>query len=147
MDIDFQDRIDEYLLHGNNMSEEAKAQFEKEIEEDAEKREQYEFTKRVKQAMESRGEKLKAMAAFEKGMNRHHGKRIWMWVSGMAAALIVGFFAVSPLFVVNDYDGNIRGTENDVFVSPAPTDSIGNNATDSLHNDSTPTDSTARQHE
>ena len=147
MDIDFQDRIDEYLLHGNNMSEEAKAQFEKEIEEDAEKREQYEFTKRVKQAMESRGEKLKAMAAFEKGMKHHHAKRIWVWVSGMAAALIVGFFAVSPLFIVNDDDGSIRGTENDVFESPASTDSIHNNTTDSLRNDSMPTDSTARQHE
>lgn len=61
----FQDRIDEYLLHGETMSEEDKAQFlkeiEKEIEEDEEKRELYEFTKNVKQAMISRGEKLKAM--------------------------------------------------------------------------------------
>ena len=31
MDNNFQDRIDEYLLHGNKMSEEAKAQFLKEI--------------------------------------------------------------------------------------------------------------------
>lgn len=38
MDNNFQDRIDEYLLHGDNMSEEAKAQFLKEIEEDADKR-------------------------------------------------------------------------------------------------------------
>ena len=30
----FQDRIDEYLLHEDSMSEEAKAQFLKEIEED-----------------------------------------------------------------------------------------------------------------
>ena len=47
----FQDRIDEYLLHGDTMSEEDKAQFLKEIEEDAEKRELYECTKNVKQAM------------------------------------------------------------------------------------------------
>ena len=52
MDNNFQDRIDEYLLHGDAMSEEAKAQFLKEIEEDAEKKEQYEFTKSVKQAVE-----------------------------------------------------------------------------------------------
>ena len=32
MDNNFQDRIDEYLLHGDNMSEEAKAQLLKEIE-------------------------------------------------------------------------------------------------------------------
>ena len=36
----FQDRIDEYLLHSDTMSEEDKAQFLKEIEEDAEKKEQ-----------------------------------------------------------------------------------------------------------
>lgn len=41
MDNNFQDRIDEYLLHGDAMLEEAKAQFLKEIEEDAEKKEQY----------------------------------------------------------------------------------------------------------
>jgi len=68
----FQDRLDEYLLHGNNMSEEDKAQFLKEIEEDVEKRELYEFTKNVKQAMISRGEKLKAMAEFQKEMKRWH---------------------------------------------------------------------------
>ena len=42
MDMDnnnFQDRIDEYLLHCETMSEEDKAQFLKEIEEDAEKKE------------------------------------------------------------------------------------------------------------
>ena len=66
MDKDFQDRIDEFLLHGNKMSEEDKAQFLKEIEEDEEKREQYEFTKNVKKAFESRGDKLKAMTEFQK---------------------------------------------------------------------------------
>ena len=40
----FQDRIDEYSLHGDPMSEEDKAQLLKEIEEDAEKKEQCEFT-------------------------------------------------------------------------------------------------------
>lgn len=34
----FQDRIDEYLLHGKTMSEEDKTQFLKEIEEDEEKK-------------------------------------------------------------------------------------------------------------
>ena len=67
----FQDRIDEYLLHSDTMSEEDKAQFLKEIEEDAEKKEQYEFTKNVKQAIVSRGEKLKAMTEFQKEMKSH----------------------------------------------------------------------------
>lgn len=38
MDKDFQDRIDEYLLHSDTMSEEAKANFLKEIEEDEAKK-------------------------------------------------------------------------------------------------------------
>ncbi len=54
MDNNFQDRIDEYLLHGNSMTEEVKTQFLKEIEEDAEKREQYELTKNIKATMVSR---------------------------------------------------------------------------------------------
>ena len=90
MDNNFQDRIDEYLLHGDAMSEEAKAQFLKEIEEDAEKKEQYEFTKRVKQAVTSRGEKLKAMAEFQKEMKRGN-RNVWLWVSSVAAVLVVGF--------------------------------------------------------
>ena len=71
----FQDRIDEYLLHSDTMSEEDKAQFLKEIEEDAEKKEQYEFTKNVKQAMVSRGEKLKAMTEFQKEMKSHYHRK------------------------------------------------------------------------
>lgn len=64
MNQDFQDRIDQYLLHGDTMSEEDKAQFLKEIEEDAEKRDQYEFTKNLKAALVSRDQKLKAIAEF-----------------------------------------------------------------------------------
>ena len=71
----FQDRIDEYLLHGDTMSEEDKAQLLKEIEEDAEKKEQYEFTKNVKQAIVSRGEKLKAMTEFQKEMKSHYHRK------------------------------------------------------------------------
>lgn len=100
MDNNFQDRIDEYLLHGDAMSEEAKAQFLKEIEEDAEKKEQYEFTKSVKQAVTSRGEKLKAMAEFQKEMKRGN-RNVWLWVSSVAAVLVVGFFTVNSLFEAN----------------------------------------------
>ena len=84
--INFQDRIDEYLLHGETMSEEDKAQFLKEIEEDAEKRELYEFTKNVKQAMISRGEKLKAMTEFQKEI-KHGSRKSWLWISSIAAIL------------------------------------------------------------
>lgn len=137
--INFQDRIDEYLLHGETMSEEDKAQFLKEIEEDAEKKEQYEFTKNVKQAMVSRGEKLKAMTEFQKEMKSHHHRKTWLWISSIAAVLVVGFFAINPLFVENSPTDNVRGDENDVFDMTVPTDSINNDSisadTISLHHE------------
>ena len=124
----FQDRIDEYLLHGDTMTEEDKARFLKEIEEDAEKKEQYEFTKNVKQAMVSRGEKLKAMTEFQKEMKSHHHRKTWLWISSIAAVLVVGFFAINPLFVENSPTDNVRGDENDVFDITVPTDSISNDS-------------------
>ena len=128
----FQDRIDEYLLHCETMSEEYKAQFLKEIEEDAEKKEQYEFTKNVKQAMVSRGKKLKAMTEFQKEMKSHHHRKTWLWISSIAAVLVIGFFAINPLFVENSPTDNVRGDENDVFEMTAPADSID---TDSISSD------------
>ena len=135
----FQDRIDEYLLHGDTMSEEDKAQFLKEIEEDAEKKEQYEFTNNVKQAMVSRGEKLKAMTEFQKEMKSHHHRKTWLWISSIAAVLVIGFFAINPLFVENSPTDNVRGDENDVFEMTVPTDSI--------NNDSISTDTISLHHE
>ena len=139
MDNNFQDRIDEYLLHGDNMSEEAKAQFLKEIEDDVEKREQYEFTKNVKMAMVSREEKLKAMTEFQKEMKSHHHRKTWLWISSIAAVLVIGFFAINPLFVENSPTDNVRGDENDVFEMTVPTDSI--------NNDSISTDTISLHHE
>lgn len=131
MDNNFQDKIDEYLLHGNKMSEEAKAQFLKEIEEDEEKKEQYDFTKNVKQAMVSRGDKLKAMTEFQKEM-KHSNRKSWLWISSIAAILVVGFFAINPLLVKISSHDNVRGDENDVFEMNAPADSV---ATDSISSD------------
>ena len=127
----FQDRIDEYLLHGDTMSEEDKAQFLKEIEEDAEKKEQYEFTKNVKQVMISRGEKLKAMTEFQKEM-KHSNRKTWLWISSIAAVMVGGFFAINPLLVETSSHDNVRGDENDVFELTAPADSID---TDSISTD------------
>ena len=128
----FQDRIDEYLLHSDTMSEEDKAQFLKEIEEDAEKKEQYEFTKNVKMAMVSREEKLKAMTEFQKEMKSHHHRKTWLWISSIAAIFVVGFFAINPLLVETSSHDNVRGDENDVFEMTAPADSID---TDSISSD------------
>ena len=124
----FQDRIDEFLLHNDAMSEEDKAQFQKEIEEDAEKKEQYEFTKNVKQAMVSRGEKQKAMTEFQKEMKSHHHRKTWLWISSIAAVMVGGFFAINPLLVETSSHDNVRGDENDVFDMTVPTDSINNDS-------------------
>lgn len=160
MDYNFQDRIDEYLLHGDNMSEEAKAQFLKEIEEDADKKEQYELTKNIKKALKSRGDKLKAMAEFQKENETQNEMRIkacscprpeyrvaedikivghksnfrkkLVWFSGIAAILVIGFFAIKPLFVYESTNSNVRGEENDVFEMEVPADS---SATDSISTD------------
>ena len=160
MDNNFQDRIDEYLLHGDNMSEEAKAQFLKEIEEDADKKEQYELTKNIKKALKSRGDKLKAMAEFQEEYEAQDEMRIkacscprpeyrvaedikivghksnfrkkLVWFSGIAAILVIGFFAIKPLFVDEFTNGNVRGEENDVFEMEVPADS---SATDSISTD------------
>lgn len=109
--------------------------FLKEIEEDAEKKEQYEFTKNVKQAMVSRGKKLKAMTEFQKEMKFHHHRKTWLWISSIAAVLVIGFFAINPLFVENSPTDNVRGDENDVFDMTVPTDSINN---DSISTDTIP---------
>ena len=167
MDNNFQDRIDEYLLHGDTMSEEAKAQFQKEIEEDSEKKELYEFTKNVKEALKSRGDKLKAMTEFQKEYETQDEMRIracscpcpeykeaedtkivghksnfrkkLVWFSGIAAVLVIGFFAINPFFVDESTNGNVRGEEDNVFEMAAPTDSIVN--------DSTSTDTLTLHHE
>ena len=135
----FQDRIDEYLLHEDSMSEEAKAQFLKEIAENTEKKKQYEFTKNVKEALKSRGDKLKAMTEFQKEMKSHYHRKTWLWISSIAAILVVGFFAINPLFVENSPTDNVRGDENDVFDMTVPTDSI--------NNDSISTDTISLHHE
>ena len=138
MDNNFQDRIDEYLLHSDTMSEEDKAQFLKEIEDDVEKREQYEFTKNVKMAMVSREEKLKAMTEFQKEM-KHSNRKTWLWISSIAAVMVGGFFAINPLLVETSSHDNVRGDENDVFDMTVPTDSI--------NNDSISTDTISLHHE
>ena len=130
--INFQDRIDEFLLHNDAMSEEDKAQFLKEIEDDVEKKEQYEFTKNVKMAMVSREEKLKAMTEFQKEMKSHHHRKTWLWISSIAAVMVGGFFAINPLLVETSSHDNVRGDENDVFEMTAPADSID---TDSISSD------------
>lgn len=59
MKIEFQDRIDDYLL--DRMSDEERNSFETDAAEDSELKEQLQFTETVQQATKSRNEKLAAM--------------------------------------------------------------------------------------
>lgn len=59
MKIDYQDRIDEYLLH--RMTDEERTAFENEVNNDLELQEQLSFTEDVQQTLKSRNEKLAKM--------------------------------------------------------------------------------------
>ncbi|MCD8203241.1 MAG: hypothetical protein LUD48_06345 [Prevotella sp.] len=147
MDKKFQDRIDEYLLHGDMMSDEDKAQFLLEIEQDKDKKEQFELTKNVKEAITSRVVKLEAMETFQQQYdNEHrvaaignrrassHGRR-WPWISGIAAIVVIGFFAISLYFMKGRVSvpqsaptERMRG-DDEIFEGSAPA------VTDTLNND------------
>lgn len=63
MKIDYQDRIDEYLLH--RMSDEERMAFENEVNCDKELQEQLSFTEDVQQVLKSRNEKLAKMEEWQ----------------------------------------------------------------------------------
>ena len=123
MKKDFQDRIDEYIL--GRMSDEKKAQFEAEVNQDESKKEQLEFTRNVKGAISSREDKMAKLKIMQRMYDRKHNqvaasmratgtddcqyspapqnveekkpsKRIWWWASGIAAVLVIGLFIVNP---------------------------------------------------
>lgn len=129
MDNDFQDRIDRYLLDGGKMTDEEKAQFLKEISEDAEKREQYEFTMTVKSAITSREEKLKAMKKFQRQTASKRRNKVWLWASSIAAVAIIGIMVIAPRVWVGSApaDGPVRGGD-DVFDAVPDNDSTKNDS-------------------
>lgn len=131
MDEKFQDKIDDFLL--NRMNDAERQAFLQEVEQDSEKKEQLEFTKNVKEAIYSREEKLKVMAEFKKEYNESHTtamlrstatecaneyphsnqkaerhlqskNKVLIWISGVAAILVVGFFSIRPLMNVSSPD-------------------------------------------
>ena len=152
MDEKFQDRIDDFLL--NRMDDAEKTKFLREVEQDKEKKEQLEFTQDVKDTIRSREEKLQALAQFERQYEEERStaayratgtesvascpaskivrsKKRWLWISGAAAVLVVGFFAIKPMFDYEsspNYNGapmeQMRG--GDEVFGPAPADSTDN---------------------
>lgn len=126
MKIDFQDRIDDYLL--DRMSDEERKCFESDAAKDVELKEQLQFIETVQQATKSRNEKLAAIKEWKDdyeweedrvvaasaaeyratgsgynycpgptmeespSMPRLSGRRIFYWISCIAAVFIVGVF-------------------------------------------------------
>lgn len=148
MDKDFQDRIDRFLLHGSEMTKEERAAFLREIENDEEKKAQYQFTIMVRDAMRSRMSKLEAMKVMEKRgvMEREANmpcaaspspayvpprRNKWMYfLGGIAALFVVGFF-LTVMFVNNVEDGVMRGSGNPFDgTMPAAVDSLDNDTAD-----------------
>lgn len=145
MDINFQDRIDQYLLHPHTMSEEEKAQFLKEVEEDAEKKRQFELTVNLKAAIKSREEKLQAIRMMQKQHDwesrpaaaggvccgvepdmkpapdpqvpKASGRSKWVyWLSGVAAVVAIGFFVIRPTLYQSDMLEILRSADDEKSV-------------------------------
>ena len=161
MDERFQDRIDNYLL--NRMDDAEKTEFLREVEQDIDKKEQLEFTRNVKDSIRSREEKLRALTQFQRQYEvereatamRATGtdavfhcsapkkmgektlqskKTMWLWISGIAAMFVVGFFSVRHMFIDGPVQGGrekeelIRGDDK-LFERPVPADTTAKDTT------------------
>lgn len=118
MKIDFQEKIDDYVL--GKMSAEDRDKFEKEVSQDIEKQEQLKLTQNVSTAIKSRNEKLAMMQKWEQ--ERIASKRkIMAWTSsavGVAAVFAIGFFLFVPKEDVSEMNFNaVRVNENKTFGS------------------------------
>ncbi|MDO4930174.1 MAG: hypothetical protein Q4E59_03465 [Bacteroidales bacterium] len=188
MDIKFQDRIDDYLL--NRMNDADKEAFLQDVEQDEEKKAQLEFTRNVKYAICSRESKVKALADMRQRYEyKHRGiaasqepasarssmkhkteasvkksasksKKLLLWIAGIAAVFVVGFFAIRPMFILEssvnsqmerlrNYNGNLdgdkmksspsfKGTPNDnAHDEDKPLDKVDATTADTIENDTT----------
>ncbi len=99
MNIDIQDKIDMYLM--GQMSGKEREAFEREIQQDAELKDQVEFTRNIQAAIKSRGKKLDKMALWERevedfseqstaGKAKPQWMKLLYWSSGIAAVLVLG---------------------------------------------------------
>lgn len=129
MDERLQDKIDRYIL--GRMSAEERKTFEEEHAKDSKLREQYNYTKIVKDTVCEHAELEQLMKEFDKDIEEERRpivaaaipagrvvnynatpkqeesttkthRRIWLWASGIAAILIVGLFVVNPFSALEE---------------------------------------------
>ena len=136
MNEQFQDKIDAYIQ--GRMSEAEKKDFERQVAEDPKKQAALQFTQNLKKALTSRGDKLKALRDMEQRYHeeaettsphvdvpaadvdeKKHSYR-WLWMSGIAAVLVSGFFVLRPLWLTDDvetspFDVETPRGENETF--------------------------------
>lgn len=115
MKEEYQDRIDNYLL--GRMSEAERVSFERDLNLDDKLKEQYEFTKAVKNAlmMEKIEEDISRWDqeyVKEKSKKPKSQRRAFYWISGIAAMFVVGFFLYNPHKMKDDVEPTLRGTGN-----------------------------------
>lgn len=110
MDEKLQDRIDEYIL--GRMSAEDRKTFEDDLKKDKSLFEQYNYTKIVQETISKQAQLRQDMCLWDEEIEKERRKeesrvaccaaaskprrRLWLWVSGIAAILVVGMFVVNP---------------------------------------------------
>ena len=134
MKEEYQDRIEDYLFE--RMSDAERLTFEKDLEKDAELRDQYEFVSMVKTALmlenidndvsewskayrerEAANQKRTvACMKIEKKTPRSSMRHVLFWISGIAAVFIVGFFMYKS---INFYEAAPSKQDN-VAYNPHP---------------------------
>lgn len=104
MKEELQNKIDRYLM--NQMTDEERMAFEKETEGNDELQEQLLFTEEIQQVLKSRNDKLLKMREWEQeethNDDHHSEKQIYLWISGIAAVLIVGIFTINTYLIPDD---------------------------------------------
>lgn len=100
MRLEYQDSIDRFLL--DRMTDDERNSFEKKCAGNPELEEQLEHTKNVKRVISERNELLAKFQEWDDEYNANknaaiHNKRKWIYgISGVAAAIIVGYFLFAP---------------------------------------------------
>lgn len=97
MKIEYQDKIDDYL--NGKMSDTEQIEFEKDIQNNPELKDQLLFTENLQDVLKSRNDILERMESWESERlskaKKSSVKRIYYWASGIAALFIVGLFSFS----------------------------------------------------
>lgn len=137
MSVDFQDKIDDFVL--GRMSENDRIQFLSELSHDKDKQEQLELTKSLHAAIKSRNEKLSSISQFYEEYSEEQNsdskkKKVmfWMpWVASVAAVFLLGI----SIFISDDNrkSSSIVDTSNIALVDPIkPVDIIYSKGSDKL---------------